>query len=114
MEKQIVLKVKGNSYSIEFPNVGQFQTIETLKQILSKGMYSALMGTSTESSFEVLDMIDMEAYLTVMSPKLIEDLKCKTFGELGLEDYLELKREYKAQFLPWWVGILDILNPKEK
>lgn len=113
MEKVIVLKVKGNHYEIEFPNVGQFQTIESLKQILSKGMYSALMGTSTESSFEVLDMIDMEAYLTVMAPKMIEDLKCKTFGELGLEDYLELKTAYKDQFLPWWVGILEILNPKK-
>jgi len=95
MEKVIVLRVKSNSYEIEFPNIGKFKAIESLKQVLSQGMYSGLMNTSTISAFEALDMIDMESYLSVLAPKLIEDLKCKSFNELGFEDYLELKKVYK-------------------
>lgn len=114
MEKVLSFRVKSNSYEIEFPNIGQFQTIESLKQVLSKGMYSALMTTSTVSAFEVLDMVDMESYFSVLCPKLIEDLKCKTFGDLGLEDYKELKTVYQESFMPWWNGILEFLSPKKK
>lgn len=114
MEKTISLRIKSNSYEISFPNIGQFQTIESLKQVLSKGMYAGLMNTTTVSAFEVLDMVDMESYFSVLCPKLIEDLKCKTFGELGLEDYLELKKIYQESFMPWWNEILDMLSPKKK
>ena len=113
MENKIVFEVKGNSYEIEFPNIGKFRTIESLKQVLSKGMYGQLLSTPTESAFEALDMIDIEAYLTVLTPKLIEDLKCSSFSELGLSDYLELKSAYKEQFSPWWNEILLMINPKK-
>jgi hypothetical protein len=114
MDRQIVLRVKGNSYPIEFPNIGKFQMIETMKQIVSKGMYQALLQTSTVSSMEVLDMIDMESYLTVLCPQLIKDLKCESFGNLDIEDYQELKKCYQEQFIPWWNNILDILSPKKQ
>lgn len=114
MDRQIVLCVKGNSYPIEFPNIGKFQMIETMKQIVSKGMYQALLQTSTVSSMEVLDMIDMESYLTVLCPQLIKDLKCESFGNLDIEDYQELKKCYQEQFIPWWNNILDILSPKKQ
>lgn len=114
MEKLIVLRIKGNSYEIKFPNVGQFQQIESLKQVLSQGMYKELTGMNTISANEVLDMVDMESYLSVLSPKLISDLKCKTFGELGLEDYMELKAVYSDDFIPWWNSILEMLRPQKK
>ena len=111
MERQITLTVKGNKYEIEFPKVGKFKKIETLKQVLSNGMFSQLLATSTLSAGEALDMIEMESYLSVLAPKLIEDLKCKNFDELDLEDFIELKKVYIEQFIPWWNGILKILNP---
>jgi hypothetical protein len=114
MDRQIVLRVKGNSYPIEFPNIGKFQMIETMKQIVSKGMYQALLQTSTISSIEVLDMIDLESYLTVLAPQLIKDLKCDSFGDLDIEDYQELKKCYKEQLVPWWNGIIDLLSPQNK
>lgn len=113
LDRQIEMNVKGNRYIIEFPNVGKFQQIETMKQVLSRGMYSSLLPMNTISSIEVLDMIDIEAYLTVMCPKLIKDLKCDSFSELGLEDYLELKKVYQKEFVPWWNKIIDLLNPKK-
>ena len=114
IERQLTLNVKGNNYVAEFPNVGTFQNIETMKQVLSKGMYSALMGMGTVSSSEALDMVDMEAYFSVLYPKLIKDLKCDSFGELGLEDYKELKTIYSEKFIPWWGTILDLLQNKQK
>ncbi len=114
MDRQIVFKVKGNSYRIDFPTVGKFQEIETMKQIVSKGMYSSLLQTGTLSAMEVVNMVDMESYLTVLAPKLIEDLKCKTFGDLDIEDFLELKDAYLNQFVPWWNKILDLLNPRKE
>jgi hypothetical protein len=114
LDRQVELNVKGNNYVIEFPNVGLFQNIETMKQVLSKGMYSSLMSMGTVSSSEALDMIDMEAYFSILCPKLIKDLKCDNFGELGLEDYMELKVIYRDNFIPWWSNILELLSPKKK
>ena len=114
MDRNITLNVKGNTYQIEFPNVGKFQNIETMKQVVSKGMYSALLTTATLSSIEVLDMVDMEACFTVLCPKLIKDLKCDGFGDLDIADYKELKEVYLKQFIPWWNGILEMLRPQEK
>lgn len=113
LERQIEFNVKGNRYIIEFPNVGKFQQIETMKQILSRGMYSSMLPMNTISSIEVLDMIDIEAYLTVLCPDLIKKLNSGSFSELGLEDYLELKQAYQKVFIPWWNKIIDLLNPKK-
>jgi hypothetical protein len=85
-----------------------------MKHLLSRGMYSSLMNMSTVSAIEALDMIDMEAYLTILCPQLMKDLKCDSFGELGLEDYLELKQAYNEKFIPWWNGIIELFNPKKK
>lgn len=114
MNKEIVFSVKGNNYKIQFPNIGQFQTIESLKQVLSKGMYSALMSTGTLAANSALDMIDIESHLTVVCPELVKDLKCERFSDLGLEDYLELKKEYMTQFVPWWNDIMLLISPMVK
>lgn len=114
MNRTLELKVKGNSYVVEFPNVGKFQAIESTKQVLSKGMYSSLLSTGTISSIEALDMIDMESYFSILLPQLIKDLKCDNFSLLDLEDYIELKGIYMEQFIPWWNSILSLLNPKKE
>ena len=114
MNRTLELKVKGMTYVIEFPTVGKFQLIESNKQIISKGMYSSLLSTATVASYEALDMIDTEAYLSVLAPKLIEALKCKNFSDLDIEDYLELKKAYKTQFLPWWNDIMKLFVPEQK
>lgn len=114
MNKQIVFAVKGNNYTIKFPNVGQFQSIESIKQVLSRGMYLALVQTNTISANNALDMIDIEAYLSVLCPELIKDLKCDKFSDLGLEDYMELKKAYDEQFVPWWNEILKLISPTVK
>lgn len=114
MDRHVSLTVKGCSYAIEFPNVGSFQNIETMKQVLSKGMYASLLSTGTSSAIQALDMIDVEAYFTVLCPKLIKDLKCKNFSELDLMDYMELNEIYRKEFIPWWNSILNMLKPEDE
>jgi len=114
MNREIVLLVLGNSYSIKFPTVGQFQAIESLKQVISKGMYSSLMSTNTVSANASLDMIDIEAYLTVLCPQLLKDLKCDSFINLGVEDYMVIKEAYDKQFIPWWNDIMKLVSPMVK
>jgi hypothetical protein len=79
------------------------------------------MSTGTITASKALDMVDIEAHLSILvkadesgKNKLLKDLKCSTFSELGLEDYLELEQAYKSQFEPWWNNILELLNPKKK
>lgn len=112
MERQIVFKVKGMNYPIEFPNVGKFRKIEAMKQIISNGMYGQILSTGTLSSNEAADMIDIEAYFIVLCPKLMEDLAPKSFEEMDIEDFGELKTAYQEQFIPWWNSILRILKPE--
>lgn len=114
MDRKIVLQIKGNSYTVEFPNVGKFQAIETMKQVISKGMYASLISTSTLSSIEAADMINIEAYFSVCAPKILEDLECESFSDLDIEDYLVIKKVYQETFVPWWNQILDILSPQDK
>jgi hypothetical protein len=110
----LTFRLKGNEYFIEFPRVGEYRRIETLKQSLSLNTYGSMVRSMTAAAEEALDMIDMEAYFSVMCPKLIEDLKCDSFSDLGLLDYKELKREYQEKFVPWWNDIQKLLQPEPK
>lgn len=111
MNKDLIFTVLDNTYKITFPNVGQFQSIESLKQVISRGMYSSLITTNTVSSNNALDMIDIEAYFTVLCPDLIKDLKCDKFSNLGIIDYLVIKESYDKQFIPWWNELIKLISP---
>jgi hypothetical protein len=104
-------KLKSNNYTIKFPNVGQIEDIECTKQLISKGMYSSLMQMGTRAANDTLDMIDMEAFFSILCPDLVKDLKSDSFRDLGIVDFMELKKAYIKQFVPWWVEIQKILRP---
>jgi hypothetical protein len=110
INESLIFTLKGKSYEMTFPRVGEYRTIEAMKQTLSLNMYGSLLRTQMLSSEEALDMIDMEAYFTILCPKLEKDMIC-SFSELGLVDYLELKKIFKEQFRPWWGSIEALLHP---
>ena len=101
-----------NEYIIKAPNVGQFYDIEVNKQMFGKGVYGAIIKTSTLSAQQAADMIDIEAHLKVLMPESFfkEDLKVESFQELGIDDYNQLKGTYIDVFLPWWTQIQDSLK----
>lgn len=113
MNETLNFVVNGNSYSINFPTVGDYYAIEASKQSLSLGFYNSLSESSVLSAYNATDMIDIEATLTILCPQLIKDLKCESFKKLGIKDYLIVKQAYIEQFVPWWKSIQELLNPKK-
>ena len=95
------IKVRGKEYKISFPTVGQYYSIEAMKQSLGKGFYNTLLGNPTKTAQEALDMIDIEATISVLVPDLLKDLKVRDFSELGLVDYKEIKEVYNSEVYPF-------------
>ena len=112
-------KVLGNSYLVDFPNNDQLIRIELMKMETSRGSYTNMIISKTVSSRITLDMIDMIAHVTVLVPKLVEDLKVpnKNLLEMNIFDSKALFKEYKKQLLPWiteWMQELRKFDEDEK
>ena len=100
------ITVKGRKYEIQFPNVGQYYQIEVNKQRLGKGSYNSLIGNPTITAQRALDMIDVEATLSVLCPQL----KVKSFSELGLKDFKEISDIYMNEVFPFLKEAEKILS----
>ena len=109
MNREIKISVKENSYKVSFPNVGQFLNIEALKATLSDGLYGAMQASRTIDSGFALDVVDMEAYFTVLCPDLVKDLNVKSFRELDIVDVIELRTVFVDQMLPFIKQWRDII-----
>lgn len=112
INENLVLNFRGENFSIKFPRVGEYRNIEVMKQSLSANAYGGMIRSMSQSSEEALDMIDMEAYFTVLCPTFLEKLKCDSFSELGLVDYAEIRNIFKTNFVPWWRAIEKLLRPE--
>lgn len=118
LELEFNLREGSKKFKISFPTVGQFYDIEAQKQLKGKGLYGSIAGTNTVTAQHAADMIDIESTLSVLCPDIMEEgkggLRCKSFADLDLEDYVEIKRVYVERFTPWWDNILKLLKPEEK
>lgn len=110
MKESVQILVQGKEYTVPFPNVGQYCRIEAVKQTLSSGNYSSMMGTGSITANHALDMIDIEATLVVLVPDLIKDLKVTNFSQLGIVDFKELKSEYILKIAPFFKEINELLS----
>lgn len=104
------VKIYGKEYDISFPNVGQFYDIEATKQKLGRGYYNTLLGNPTKTAQDALDMIDIEAAISILVPDLVKDMKVRSFSELGLKDYLEIKKIYEQEIYPFLKEAEKILS----
>ena len=86
IKDEVTIEIKGHSYPVKFPTVGQFYQIEAMKQSLSRGFYNSMVMSPSVQAQHALDMIDIEAAVAVLCPKLIEELKVKNFSELDVRD----------------------------
>jgi len=101
LSRQLVLKVKDRSYTIEFPKVAQFLNIEVKKSELSGSMYGSMLEASTIDSSLAVAVINAVATFQVLCPKMLEDLKVNIL-DLDLEDAMELIQVYSKQYVPWY------------
>lgn len=112
--EQIIFKTKGREYPLPAFTIGQYFNIEATKQVLGKGFYNSIAQSPFQSGANAQEAIDMEAIITILIPDLIKDLKCDSISQLGIVDYLELKKDFDAQIVPWWNGVLEMMNPKKQ
>lgn len=110
MNDSVEFVIKGKSYTIHYPTVGEYYKIECLKQSLSNNNYGGLLVAGTASSIKALDMIDIEANLSVLAPSLIKDLKVGSISGLGIKDFNEIKKVYIETIVPFMKGVEDVLS----
>ena len=114
LQETISLNIKGHDIPLTFPNTGQFRAIEVQKSLLSYGAYNAMVKSNTRNSNFALDMIDVQATLSVLYPKFEDEvLKC-SFAELGVKDFIELNKVYKNEVVPWFNGWLKMIDENYK
>lgn len=110
VNRSVTFKVFGREYLIEYPTVGQYYKIEALKQSLTGGYYNTMVLSPSAATQQALDMVDIEATLTILVPQFIKDLKVKNFNELGILDYKAIHDEFIAVVAPYFKEIEGILN----
>ena len=113
LNRSLVFEVKGNSYRLTFPTVAQFIDIESTKAKLASDAYGDMLKAGTMLSIKALDYIDLTANLTILCPKLMEDLKADSILALDVFDAKELLKAYKEQYVPWMVQWQKVLAEVE-
>lgn len=110
MQEQLKITFKGKSYESKPLKVGTFIDIEKAKALLSAGQYGSMVRMATGVGDESLMMIDIEATISVLFPKLIEDIKPATIRDLGLKDYREFRTLYTEKVFNWLKESVKVLN----
>lgn len=110
INEEVKIKINGNDYPVTYPKVGEFYKIEAMKQSLSLGFYNMMAQSTSMQTQHALDMIDIQATLVVLCPKLIEDLKVKNFAELDIRDYIIIRDAYIKTIQPFFKEIDSLLK----
>ena len=108
MYKKLV-KIDGNDYIINFPNVGQMIEIEQLKLAYTNGRYIEFAMSNLVNHIFILDFVDAISYLSVLIPELKKDLEIEEYTKMDAEKTKEIIRAYKEEFIPWFKPILEDL-----
>jgi len=115
MNRELIVKSKGNSYTVSFPTAGQYKNIEVYKSILTKNQYGSMSTNFTNQSIRTLDMVDAIAYITILMPDFVNDSKVNDLEELDIMDMMDLMDEvYVKQLKPFIDGWEKILSERSK
>lgn len=113
MDRTVTLDIRGNIYTIDYPNTGQQIDVELLKARIADGNYEMLRLSNNPLFQDQADRIDMIATFSILIPKLKKDLNVETFFALKEEECDVLVKVYEDQFIPWFTEIKTaIRNPQ--
>ncbi len=112
--EQLTFSIKGKTYVTEKITVGSVIDLWKMRNALSMGSYGQLFRHGMVASDNVLEAIDIEAFFTVFCPSFLKDLKPTSFGELGIDDFIEIRDVYLATIQPWVKSVEDMLRKKDK
>ena len=103
LERSMTFEFKGKKYTIEFPTVGQFLSIENEKLLYSNGNWGSLVASLANSSFRAVQIIECIANIKVLCPELINNLKeGVNILDIDAKDFTELIIMYRKQIKPWY------------
>jgi len=111
MNKSKVIQVSGNSYKIDFPNVGKFIDIQVLETRLSQGQAKNLI-FGTGDQIDAFLYITTYAHFSVLCPEMFKDLKVNSILDLSFEEYEQLVQIYLKEIQPWIRGVKDAIKEK--
>ena len=106
LNSTLQLKVLENTYTVEFPDNGQYLRIQNMKIVISPA-YDSLRSVGDQGGYAEL-LTDMEAHFSVLCPDLIKSLG-KPIPKLSMTEGRELVKAYTEQFEPWYQEQLGIV-----
>jgi hypothetical protein len=109
MIKSKLINYKENSYTINFPSVGQIQDIESFKISFSNGRYVDMASSGLRIHSLTLDITDAVSYFAILCPTMLKDLDIKNWRALDPFVAKELVSVYKKEFIPWFRPLLEDL-----
>jgi len=110
---QLSFSVKGQTFTVSNPSVGNFIDLWRWRSILSGGNYGNIYRFGMPIADEALLMVDIESFFVSFCPSFIKSLKSGSIKDMGLEDYLELKEIYNIQIQPWLDSIEKLMINKK-
>lgn len=115
--KQVSFSVKENSYTVKFPNNGQFIEVESMKSLLTRTTYNDIAAGGSVSSQYAKVTVDMIAFFHVCCPQLRKDLAVESFSQLEMIDSKVLLQTYIKTIMPWlteWEIALNSIEEEEQ
>lgn len=109
LQKQKQIIIEGNSYNIEFPNVGQYLDIENMKMMLTNNTYSALLQSRLRTAYFAIDLVDAISVMYILIPGLRKDLNVKDYNELDTFMAKKIVKVYQEQIKPWYDELMNDL-----
>lgn len=109
LNKKLNFEFKGNSYSIEYPTVGQYLDIENEKIKLSQGNWGKLVVAGTISAYRATQIIDCVANLKILCPQIFKDMKVDVF-EIDAKDFAPLVLLFQNKVRKWYNEWFDAFN----
>lgn len=100
------IKIQGQTFTLEYPNVGQFIDIKVLETKLSQGTIAQL-AMGTPGQVDALLFITTYAHFIVLCPELMKKLKVDNLLDLSIKDFEEMSKCYLEEIQPWLSGIKE-------
>ena len=109
MIKTKLVNILGESYQVNFPNMGKLQDIEAFKIAYTNGKYLDMAMSGLKMHEFMLDVTDAVSYFSVLIPELKTNIGVKNWRDLDPELAKKLVKAYKSEFIPWFKPIVDDL-----
>lgn len=109
-EKELVVKILENEYTIKLPDTGQFIDIELRKVQYGKQMNDGLIAKASEESIKASFLIDMAATFDILIPELKKDINTPSLFRLTQLQSAKLLDVYLKKYYPWQKDWQTVIN----